>query len=269
MLVDVYRNHRTWPLSPVPPITTHSLTIATKYPVPARCRLPNGTMKEFVAEPGLTAFLKAGEEWAWALSESGLEFICVYFSSPLIRDLATLDGWQADRITLPSAHMAQDPVMRFLANAAAYTLRSDEPSSPRLVSSIAETILVRFLWRYVVPATDVVAATDGPLSRPRLREIQDYVQANLSDSITVSDLADLVDLSTSHFARLFKDTTGTPPYEFVLHERIQEAQRQLRNTDQSISSIAYATGFSSQSHFTRRFRKITGMTPAAYRKTVT
>ena len=66
--------------------------------------------------------------------------------------------------------------------------------------------------------------------------------------------------------RVIRQLLRLSPMEYVLSLRLQEAQRRLMTTDRGIGDIAVSTGFYDQSHFTKRFRKVTGMTPLAYRK---
>ncbi len=93
-----------------------------------------------------------------------------------------------------------------------------------------------------------------------------YVDDHFVSEITAAKLADLAGLSAPHFNRLFRRVLRLSPMEYVLSLRIQEAQRLLATTPATMSEIAAAIGFYDQSHFTKRFRKITGMTPLAYRR---
>jgi AraC family transcriptional regulator len=82
----------------------------------------------------------------------------------------------------------------------------------------------------------------------------------------VSELADQVNLSPHYFSLLFKRTFGISPHRYVLQQRIREAQRQLASGRMDISELALHLGFSDQSHFSRAFRRLTGMTPQRYRR---
>ena len=72
-------------------------------------------------------------------------------------------------------------------------------------------------------------------------------------------------LSPAHFARLFKNTTGRTPHQFVSDRRLALAKTMLAEPDRPIAEIAYAAGFSSQANFARAFRLATGMTPGQFR----
>jgi AraC-like DNA-binding protein len=103
------------------------------------------------------------------------------------------------------------------------------------------------------------------LSPGRAHRICEYIKSNLDQNISLEALAKMAGLSLNHFARAFKQTVGMPPHYYVLQRRIEHAQHMLRNTDLPMSEIALSAGFSDQSHLSRHFRRITGMSPSVVR----
>lgn len=99
-----------------------------------------------------------------------------------------------------------------------------------------------------------------------LERVVAYLEGNFIDEVTVEGLARIAGISVPHFNRRFRQLLRLSPMEYVLSLRIQEAQRRLVTTDRTIGDVAVSIGFYDQSHFTKRFRKVTGMTPLAYRK---
>lgn len=99
-----------------------------------------------------------------------------------------------------------------------------------------------------------------------LERVIGYLETGFVDEVTVESLAGIAGISVPHFNRRFRQLLRLSPMEYVLSLRIQDAQRQLVTSNRSIGEIAIGTGFCDQSHFTKRFRKVTGMTPLAYRK---
>jgi AraC-like DNA-binding protein len=98
-----------------------------------------------------------------------------------------------------------------------------------------------------------------------LQRVINHIETHLFDEISAEILAGLAGLSVSQFNRRFRRLLRLSPMEYVLALRVQEAQRLLATTRQSVGEIAAATGFCDQSHLTKRFRTVTGMTPLAYR----
>jgi len=99
-----------------------------------------------------------------------------------------------------------------------------------------------------------------------LQKVIEYVDAHFVDEITAEGLAGMAGISVPQFNRRFRQLLRISPMEYVLSLRIQEAQRLLSTSRKSVGEIAAATGFYDQSHFTKRFRKVTGLTPLRYRK---
>ena len=75
-----------------------------------------------------------------------------------------------------------------------------------------------------------------------------------------------VDLSPLYLVRAFRSTVGQSPHQYVVTRRVELARRMLRDTQTPIADIALMTGFSSQSHLSNWFRRIVGVSPAAYRR---
>jgi AraC family transcriptional regulator len=102
----------------------------------------------------------------------------------------------------------------------------------------------------------------------RLRRVLAYVEEHLAEDITVADLANVACLSIFHFTRAFAATMGAPPHRYVSRRRLESAKAMIATGRAPLSQIALDTRFSSQSSFTRAFRRATGMTPAEYRRTL-
>jgi AraC-like DNA-binding protein len=107
----------------------------------------------------------------------------------------------------------------------------------------------------------------SPRHRPGLdpETLRRYVLENLSQRITVEDLAAQACLSPSRFHELFRETMATSPYRFLLNTRLDQACEMLRATHLSVADISSRTGFSSQSAFTTALRKHRGLTPTELR----
>lgn len=98
-----------------------------------------------------------------------------------------------------------------------------------------------------------------------LQKVLQFVDERLEGSIGLEELAREARVSRFHFARLFRNSTGRSPCQFVVDCRLQRVKERLERTSDSIAEIAKATGFSSHSHLTAVFRGRTGATPRAYR----
>lgn len=95
-----------------------------------------------------------------------------------------------------------------------------------------------------------------------------FVRDNLDRTISLDDLAGEAGMSPSHFSRVFKDTVGTPPMQYVMAYRIEKALEMMRDPARTLGDIALACGFADQAHFSRSFKQIMGETPRQHRKTM-
>ena len=106
----------------------------------------------------------------------------------------------------------------------------------------------------------------GNYASDLVRNVANYVQHHLSEAITTGQIAEQLFLSRQHLSRRFTREAGIPLAAFVRNEKIEEGKRLLRYTDRSASVIAAYLGFSSQGHFSKVFKEITGMTPGESRE---
>ena len=94
----------------------------------------------------------------------------------------------------------------------------------------------------------------------------EFIDHHLEDPISLGQLAGMCALSEYHFARMFRQSFGLPPHQYLLARRLTRAQALLRGGALPLGGIALMCGFSSASHFTSRFRQAMGATPGEYRQ---
>ncbi|MDJ0592635.1 MAG: helix-turn-helix domain-containing protein [Pleurocapsa sp. MO_226.B13] len=133
------------------------------------------------------------------------------------------------------------------------------------IESLANALVVNLLRNYSGNKPQVVIY-EGRLSDRALLKVIEYINEHLNQSIKTKDLAEYLGISQFHFSRLFKQSTGISPHQYVMQQRIELAKRLLKKADRSIADIALDCGFSNQSHLGKYFRQLTGMTPKAYRQ---
>ncbi|MGX5666844.1 helix-turn-helix transcriptional regulator [Rhizobium daejeonense] len=106
----------------------------------------------------------------------------------------------------------------------------------------------------------------GGLAPWQLNRAMEMMDAHLNGELPVATIAQACGLSPAYFTRAFKQSTGFPPYRWMTRRRIEKAMDLMRNTVFSLSQVAYACGFSDQSHFTRVFSGATGMAPGQWKR---
>lgn len=133
-----------------------------------------------------------------------------------------------------------------------------------LVEALGDFLLVE-LARYLRRSLQAQPAARGGLAPWQLRRVTDYVESLVDPAPTVTQLAELCNVSPRHLRRAFKQTTGQTISDYVRDTRLQKAKNLLVETHLPLKEIAYRLGFSSPSSFSIAFSKATGATPKNYR----
>lgn len=215
--------------------------------------------------PGTMAFLPIGEStrWHWSAPIESLIFgVRLEYWNRLAAEMYGKDG---PSVQLRPMFKPDDEALRQLLLMLAEEFHAGGPNGPLFAEGLSLALVSRLLRQHSTqPPTAEVRP--GPLPRWKLQRIQEYVEAHLTHTITLADLAQAVDSSPAYFARAFRRSTGVPPYRYVLRQRILRAMNLVLNSDLDFGDIAVSTGFSSHSHFSTTFRNFTRMTPADFRR---
>lgn len=160
-----------------------------------------------------------------------------------------------------------DPLLEQLAIAVLDALRDGRADDRLYVETIAQLIAVHLARAHSSrsSAGRKNEALDG-LSSARVRRLFDYIEQHLGDDLSLEALAAEVNLSPLYLARAFRSAVGQSPHQYVVARRVEHARRLLAGTTIPIAEISLASGFSSQSHLSNWFRRLVGVSPAAYRK---
>jgi AraC family transcriptional regulator len=145
--------------------------------------------------------------------------------------------------------------------------RAGTHSSPYLEA--LGIVLAHELIRLNAGAPRIEVPVRGGLASWQQRVITTYIEEHLAEQISLTTLAQLVSLSPYHFCRAFRQSFGTPPHRYHSSHRIERAKTLLVESASSVTEIGLAVGFQETSSFTTAFRKATGQTPMAYRRSHT
>lgn len=170
----------------------------------------------------------------------------------------------ANNIELIPNTTIHDPLIDGIVFALKDELESGGTWGSLYVEQLANTLAIHILRKYCVKKSKISTYKDG-LSTYKLQVVIEYIDAHLDEEIKLVGLAELVDMSQYYFAQLFKQSMGITPYQYVLQQRVERAKQLLKYQDMAITDVALSCGFANQSHFTKHFRKLTGITPKTYR----
>ena len=205
-------------------------------------------------------------EVRWSSPESDpIETIHVCIDAALFNRIGaeTVNG-DPRRIEILNGFSHKDPLVEQVVRALAEELKCPRTATRLFADSAARFLTVHLLRHY--SAIPICQMRPAPVLNPRkLRAVRDYIEAHISDQLSLDDLASVAHISSFHFARLFKSATGETPHDFVTRIRMERAKTLLRDTDLPAFKIAKDVGFSSKSHFSAAFRRSHGLTPVRFR----
>jgi AraC family transcriptional regulator len=166
-----------------------------------------------------------------------------------------------DRIELiPHFATLQDPLIQGILLTLKQELISGGLNTHLFVDQLKTTLVAHLLRAYGVQKAQIVTYADG-LPRYKLNQLLDYIEAHLDWNLELEDLAQQVDMSQFYFSRLFKQSLGITPHQYVIQQRIERAKQLLRKGELSLVEVALECGFANQGHLNRHFKRLTGTTP--------
>lgn len=147
-----------------------------------------------------------------------------------------------------------------------HELLAGGPGGRLCAESLANVLVVQLIRQMSnrQGSNGVIRGSGGRLARHALRAVEEYIHAHLDQNIALAELADVAHLSEFHFARLFKQTTGLPPHQFVIHQRVERAKQLITARRLSLAQVAIDVGFSDQSQLSRHFKRLVGVTPKRF-----
>lgn len=218
-------------------------------------------------QPGATSLLTRAQRAHWVWSEP-IDVTHIYLSDAIMADVASevMDTHVSD-VRLADILRIDDPVTTAAAHYIGEEARQQGMGGALYVESIARALIVHLLRKYAsVKLCRSSAAQE--LSPARKRCIEDYIKSNLSTSLGLAGMAAELGLTPCLFARLFRKSFGSAPYQYVIGVRLARARHLLSRTGMPIKEIAPACGFTDQAHLTRLFSRVYKITPAAFRRNV-
>ena len=186
--------------------------------------------------------------------------------NPELITQASQDLPKSDKIELIPQYALRDTLIQQLLFSLLEELHSGFDNT-LYIESLHNTLCLHLLRHYSTSSISKKNDSDCDGLSPLLhRRLNEYIQANLSQNITLSEMAQVLNMSTSHLTKLFKQSQGMSLYQYVIYCRIARAKQLLKHQKIAIAEIATEVGFADQSHFTHHFKRHVGMTPKAFRQ---
>jgi len=185
---------------------------------------------------------------------------------PFLAALESRYPGKADRVEVVD-YFGRDEILWPICLTCAELLAARVPGKSPRVAALTQLFAAHLVEKYTSTAAKSPVHRGG-LPIYQLRKVEDYVAARLAEEISIEALAELVELSPSHFAHVFKESTGMTPLQFITRQRITRAQQLIRETSRNLIEVGLEVGYTSPSHFAQVFRRVVGVTPTDFRNSL-
>ncbi len=254
-----FRPHETGPSIPLNHLVVVHLEGAAEIEV-----ADNGTFKPYRVGPGHISLFPAGAVFACRTRGSG-RFYSVSLTSQFLINNGVPPGQDGLPELMPLRGVT-DGVMKALCDRIRDEVMARHPNGRFYVESLGAALAAHLTRHYQRPSSNGqgIGGSKG-LTANQLRKAVEFMRERLADDLPLVMIASSAGLSPFHFARRFKQATGSAPHQYLIRQRIDRARHLLAHTRVSLVEVAQQCGFCDQSHLTNHFRRITGMTPRRYR----
>jgi AraC family transcriptional regulator len=202
--------------------------------------------------------------WRCPSTELALTELNIHIQSESIEQVAKASQMDTQQIDLANHLRKQDLQLQHIAMLFLAELRSGGIMGKLYIESLTQALIIHLLRHYTEVA-QIVRSENRNLTHIHLQQAIDYIHTNLDRDLSLFQIAKVINISPTYFASLFKRATGTSPHQYVIQQRVERAKVMLSKTDLAIADIALQVGFSSQSHLTQQFKRLTGVTPKQVR----
>ncbi|MEM8532089.1 MAG: AraC family transcriptional regulator [Chloroflexota bacterium] len=217
-----------------------------------------------VAAPGNINLCIPGEvHTGHPVIEEGWSYRMFYFDTSILEQVACEVADRPRHLPFFRAGVIADIAV---AQQLHYVHRQFENANTPLIEQ--ETLLLDILAQFIRRHADDPPPEHRIGQEPdAITQLKRYIEAHYAEEITLNHLSQLTQLSRYHLVRVFREAVGIPPHAYLRQVRIKHAKAMLA-AGQPIANVAIATGFTDQSHLTRRFKQLWGFTPGQYRNNV-
>lgn len=208
--------------------------------------------------PGRICLMPAEHKSQWEVNDR-LSFFHLYFDNQALADTYERVFDKSPSTSLPDLTFADNQWLDTFCQQMVLPLNWHDNADQLMLSSAAEMMLTHVVSEY--SGQMMLPEVKGGLSVRAQRILCEYIEANLDSALHIDELSSLVNLSSYHFARMFKKSFMVTPHQYVTERRLQTAFRHVSEKELGFSEIALRCGFTDQSHFSKQFKKRFGATP--------
>lgn len=253
----------------VPAIPSHAVMVNIGSPFRMEERL-DGRLYRTSGNKGDVAVVPAG--WPIELraqKPQEVESFIMHLDPAFVHGIVEGEGLNPDGIDLIGSVGGRDPNLEQIGLSVLSELENEGALGGLYAESLATLLAVHLLRSHSSLGQRAARKTErepvGALSGSALRRVTDYIEDNLAENLTLSEISGVAHMSPFHFSRVFKLATGLSPHRYVVGRRVERAKDLLVNTNLPLHEVASLCGFSDQSHLAKHTRRLLGAAPRSLR----
>jgi AraC family transcriptional regulator len=255
----------------LPPLPKHHAIIyLNRQPLDLTQKLDGQLCKERV-HYGEVAIVPAGPHWEWGFKgETQSDMLPLCLEASFLREVAEKMDVDLEGMEILPLLGGRDPRIEQIGLSLKEEVEAEGLLGGRLYAeSLATALAIHLIRNYSslgrTSARKAAREHTGGLSKRALEDAKDYIGDNLDTDLKLADIAGAARMSSYHFSRLFKKSTGLTPHRYVIEHRVRRAKELLCGSALPIGEISRQCGFANQSHLNRHFKRVFGITPKALR----
>jgi AraC family transcriptional regulator len=242
----------------VPGLDTALISIHIGKAARMSCRRA-GTSHTGSAVHGDIDIIPVGVPSVWQMHDENDRAVLMVLSQTMLNQVADNSGFGARDVELRNRFMARDRQLESIAWAMKSELEVGSPSGQLYLDGLALSAAARLVSGHSSVAVE--ERRYGGLDGRRLKRTLEFIEAHLAGELSLLRLAEVAEMSVSHFRAGFRESVGVPAHQYVIERRVERAKSLLMREGQSIAEIALAAGFTHQSHLARHMQRSTGFSP--------
>ncbi len=249
----------------------HAVIHLNRHPLDLTQKLDGGRLRTERVYRGEVAIIPEGRAWEWGFAgETESDVLPLCLENSFLREVAESVDVDPDGVDIEPLLGARDPQIERIG----LSLKEEAEAEGLLggglyAESLATALAIHLIRDHSslgrTAARKAAAEHAGGLSKCVLKAAIDYVGDNLAKDLRLSEIAGAAHMSPYHFSRLFKESTGLTPHQYVIERRVHRAKELLGGSTLPIAEIALLCGFANQSHLNRHFKRAFGVNPKALR----
>jgi len=246
-----------------PATPRYSVGMQIGAPVTATWRR-NGRLQRRLQVPGDIHIVPMGHAVSWE-DDRPTRYLGISLTPSLMRMAADEMGVDLDCISLPPEMELRDARIEHIALAILAELEEQDPHDRICAEGLGLALAVHLIRKYGQKRAREV--TRG-LTQRQVQSVVDFIRENLAKDLSLTEVASVTGISSSHFRVLFKQSIGLPVHKYVIKCRVERAVELLSNGSVELKDVAAKSGFADQSHMSRCMRRFIGLTPGEVRRSV-